>query len=465
MGDEPGKIRVVIEGDSSSLKDSATAGKESLAGLKDSISKSTPELKELGAETGKVSEKFIENRREVRAAFNELTQTFGLGRLGGLAVGGFFAALVGMAEAVKFLKWTWDELKDTISGPLEIGIPPEASAQITTAAEAWNNYATALAKGMAAQDSPESRSNEQEKHLENEIKLIHEVLAAQKEKALADLQIQKGSLKPEEYEGARANIENIFAEAGVKADEHNRYQKIVNKQTEAANLEFDAQIKMRQALAIKLAPKETAEANEKFYAEQSAKAEAALKLINDRIAFIKKVAAPDIAPDYEGPFGGARKLLDRYRYYNRYGGTEADFAGNLQIEEQRKAQAQAIIDSGASYKTREEDAAKKRDELSQDAGKETAAAAGIRAQIPTDLKEQSNQNAVDQYIAGLHEQSAERIAGASNQTVMAVKKLTDTTLGGFDTITQILIQHDQRMNQLAARLNATPSHTNSGVGF
>jgi hypothetical protein len=457
----PNEVKIEITGDSTGAVGAATETKDAIKDLGGAAGGSVSQgMKDLGAETEKTSEKFITNRREVRSAFNALSEAFGMGRLGGLVAGGFFASIAAMAASVNFLKWTWNELKNTISGPIDIGLPPDAHSRITAVAEAWNDYATARAKILAEQNTPQTAAGEQEKHLVNELKLIHEVLAAQKEKALADLEMQKAQMAPEVYAGSRANIENIFAEAGVKADEHNRYQQTVNKQTEAANLEFDAQIKMRQALLIKLAPKETAEANEKFYAEQSAKAEIALKTIKDRIDLIVRVSKPDQVAEYEGASGKLRGLKEGYDYYTRYGLTGA--ADALALEKTRAAQAQALIDSGAGYKAREDAARKQRDELTGTAGRENAEAAGIRGQIPGGLRDQAAQTSVDQYVAGLHRESADKIAGGSAETAQAVRHFTDTAVAGFSNIATVVGEHDRRLDQLARQISAMAGHTFGG---
>ena len=80
-----------------------TLTREQMAALKTELGKTTDATGALGAETERTTEKFVTNRREVRAAFNELTQAFGLGRMGGLVAGGFFAALTAMAVSVEFL--------------------------------------------------------------------------------------------------------------------------------------------------------------------------------------------------------------------------------------------------------------------------------------------------------------------------------------------------------------------------
>jgi hypothetical protein len=147
----------------------------------------------------KTTEKFMTNRREGRAIGNEISEAFGLGRIGGLLVGGLFATVVAATESIKFLKETWQGLKDTINGPIDIGLLPGSSDTISTAAQAWDDYATARAKVIAAENSPESAAGAREKALTNELTLIKEVLTAEKEKALADLDLQKGTLSPEAY--------------------------------------------------------------------------------------------------------------------------------------------------------------------------------------------------------------------------------------------------------------------------
>ena len=124
----------------------------------------------------------------------------------------------------------------------------------------------------------------------------------------------------------------------------------------------------------------------------------------------------------------------------------------LDIEEPRKAQAQALIDTAETYKNREEAARKQRDELTGAAGKENAEAQGINKQISVEKGFDDKQAAADQYIAGLHQQSAAQIAGASGQTTRAVQHLTDTTLSGFGSIVSVLAEHDKRMDQLARQI-------------
>jgi hypothetical protein len=263
-------------------------------------------VEDFGKKTVEATEKLGSHRREIREVGNEIGRAIGVTRLGGLALGGLAAAAFAAGKAIEFLKHTWETVQESIKGPIEIGIPESAPAHISAAAAAWQQYADARAKVIAAASSPEADAGREEKHLAAELKLIHEVLAAEKEKALADLELHKGEMSPEAYAAAKANIGNIFGEAGTKADAASRQQQIANKIREAANLELDARDKTQAAAGIKAAPKEVAEANQKTLDENAAKAEAAKKIIDQRIAMIDrriKVAHGGDVPEYEGSYG------------------------------------------------------------------------------------------------------------------------------------------------------------------
>jgi hypothetical protein len=410
------------------------------------------ETSNLGAETEKNTGKFISNRREVRALGNEISNAFGLGRLGGLAVGGVFAGIVAATEAIQFLKWTWNYLQETIAGPIDIGLPPDAPAHISAAAEAWNDYATARAKVITLQNSPQAGAGQREKELANELKLIQEVMAAEEKKALADLELNKKTMTPEAFAAAKDNIENIFSEAGTKAEEKNRHQLIENESDEAFSLEIDARKKTQEALGIKGAPKNVAETNQKFLDDEADKAETALKEINDRIAFVKKVGKPDEQLDYTGPLGLVKKRLDFGRFHFRYG----DFASvedALGIEEPRKMQAEAAVHRAQTYKTKEGDAQKQREDLMKTAGEESGNALGLRADAARDSQFERKQNETDATVARLHQAAADKITAASSKTAEHVEKVLTVTLGGFTDIQAVLTRYETALQTQAEKIN------------
>jgi hypothetical protein len=413
-------------------------------------------LEKTGEATGKGTEKFVEHRRELREVGNELGRASGLGRLGGLALGGLAAAAFAAGKAVEFLKDTWDEIQNTIKGPIEIGLPENAPAHISAAATAWNQYAEARAKVIASSQGAEAGASAQEKALANELKLVKEVLAAEKEKALADLEMNKDQMSPEAYQASRANIGNIFDEAGTSADQKNRRALIANKYTEAASLEIDARNKTQAALAIKAAPPAVAEKNQKTLDENAAAGETAKKEITERLAMIKRLRKADAGnkpTEYEGFDGYLRQLGEGAKFFQRYGYT-VDTSGAQKQEEHRLTQAQAQIDTAAEYRKRQAENSSKQSKLMEEAGTESGKAANLRAEAAGDTKVEARQNAVDAHVAALHQSSASKIAGASTQTVTAVAKFTAAAVGGFADVHKQFSNHQTQLDDMRRQIQS-----------
>jgi hypothetical protein len=401
MANNEGEVKVVITGEAGTVTDAAQ--------------KSVDAISEVGKEVEKSTEKFMSNRREVRAIGNEIAETFGLGRIGGLLVGGVFATVVAATKSIEFLKDTWNGLKETINGPVDIGLPPDAASKISTVAEAWKDYAEARAKVIAGESSPESTAGAREKSLSNEEKLLKDALEGKKE------------------DPAIAALEKEF-----------RRRQLSNKYDEAANLEIDSRNKTAQALGIKGAPRDVAEANEKYYDEQSAKAQRALADINERIAFIHRVANPEDHSEYSGPWGSVSKKWDRFKYYQRYGGTSADFAGNLQSEELRKAQLEAIISASGNYKTREDDAQKTREDLMKSAGLESGKATSIRDSANNEAALESLKTLSD-LAAATHKTHAQQEA--------ILRGILDHTLNHGTVLQQLQWQLNHQAGQISNMRN------------
>src|ERR1039458_674353 len=222
MGDD-GKVRVVIEGDSSSVVGEAGKGQEAIKGL--------------GQETEKAEGKFGSSRREIRMLGNELGRIAGVSGGGMLALGGVAAAAFGVAKAFGFLKIAWEEVKSSWK-PLDADvIPPTLAGQISAAAAAWNEFAEARAKVIATGNTPEAQASREEKKLQNELELIHEVLAAEREKAM----IEAGSDK-----AAQERVKEQFDHAVKAADAANRQKQIKVKEDEVNQLVAEAALKMKQ---------------------------------------------------------------------------------------------------------------------------------------------------------------------------------------------------------------------------
>src|ERR1039458_10422541 len=309
MSDQEFKIHIISDADNTGFK-SAAGESQALAKEMGVINASNADLEKATLKTTDAvkdsTEKFGESRREIRLVGNELGRAAGISGVGGLFLGGVAASAFAAAKAVEFLKNTWVDIQAAITGEIKVGLPEGATAHISAAATAWNQYAEARAKVIAAQNSPEADATAEEKHLASELKLIKEVLAAEKEKALADLELHKGEMSPDAYKAAQDNIKNIFGDAGTKAEETNRQQQMANKAREAGNLEIDARNKMQSALGIRVAPKAVAEANQKALDENAVGAEKAKKEIKEHLALLDRLAKPENA-EYEGLGGKLKK--------------------------------------------------------------------------------------------------------------------------------------------------------------
>ena len=399
------------------------------------------------------TEKFSENHREVRRVAGELGNMAGIGGLGGLALGGGAAAAVGLMKSLEFLEGSWESLRETIRGPIEVGLPEDAAVHISAAAEAWNTYAKARAAVTDAAGSSESTATAEEKRLANELKLVKEVLAAEKEKAQAELELRKNDLSPEAYAAAQANINNIFGQAGTAAEQSNRRQLITNKYTEAANLETDAQAKTRAALAIKSAHPADVEANQKALDENAAKATAAIPVLQKNIEMINRVASAtkgDDVPEYQGSFGKFQKFSENISAYRSYGGMSLDDA--RAIETSRLDQARNAIRTADTYRDRESKAAEEKSRLMGEAGTESGKAEGLRKDAAADSEAEGRQTRVDAYVTQLHADTARKVSTNSAATADAVGKVLETTVGGFASIHAIVQRQAAELQHQASRL-------------
>lgn len=460
MPDQEFQILITSDADNSGFK-SAAAESQALAHEMGVINVSNEDIEKATRKTTDAvkegTEKFGESRREIREVGNELGRATGVSHLGGLFLGGVAAAAFGAGKAIEFLKTSWETLAESIKGPIEVGLPENAPAHISAAAAAWQQYATARTAAMASANGAEGTASREEKKLANELKLIHEVLAAEKEKALADLELHKGEMTPEEYKASRENIGNIFGEAGTKADEASRQQQNATKEREAFRLEREARQKTEEALGIKSAPKAVAENNQKKLDENAAKAEVAKKEIDERIAMIDrrlKAAHGGDVPEYTGSFGKIQQGYEEGALYGRYGLEYMEDA--RKVEETRRSQAQAQIDVARSYREREGENSEKKKKLMEEAGAASGKASNLRGEIGDDKAAAAAQHSVDAHVAQLHQSSVNQTVAASRQTVQAVQYFTAATVGGFADVHAQFVNHQSQLNELRGQIRSLP---------
>lgn len=465
MADQEFKIKIISEADNTGFKSSSAA-----AGNLDSEVKNITTHLPDGAESWRKYKNVLAETEEglgsaqMRGeALRQTLMSFGLYQPGmeniakghGGLIGKITTGAIAAGLAVELLKSEWDELQETINGPIEIGIPEDAAKNINNVADAWEEYAKARKRAIDAAHGADAAASIRQKQLNDELKLIRETLSAEKEKALADLELNKSKMTPEAYNAARANINNIFDEAGNRAEARNRSQQTANKYDEAYGLDNQAREKMAQANATKAANPEVAVAYQKQLDENAANGEKAKKIEAERLALIErqsKAAAGQDVPEYEGSLGKIKKWLEGIQVYERHG--PMTYSDMRNIEQTRMDQAQASIDRANFYRKHEQDAASERKGLIGEAAADSAKAAGLREEAGRDRKFESQQNSVDSYVAGLHRENTQQIVGANRQTAGEVRAYTDSILGGFRDIQVELLNNRREINALRAQIKS-----------
>lgn len=428
------------------------------------LEKATKKTKEaVGESTGE----FSKARREIREVGSVLGNTIGISHLGGLALGGVAAAAFGAAKAIGFLKNTWDEIKGTISGPIKVGLPEDLATKIYAAAEAWEAYAAARSKVIAADNSPGSVAGREEKGLNEKLRLIHQVMKAEEEEALAALKLKKDQMSPEAYKAAEDNIKSIFGKAGTKADEENRGALISVKDREAYALEMSAREKTAQASGIKAAPEAVAKNNQKTLDENAAAAATAKTEITERLAMIDRVERGShggSVAEYEGSYGKIQQFSEGMVNYQRYG--PLTFNEMRGIEKPRLAQAQAQIDIADTYNTRQQKNAAEKKRLMEEAGTESGQAVVLRSEMARDYSSARTQAGVDNFSNLEH-----RAAQAMDHNSDAQKNLSQgpeeagaqkNSSHGYEEATAQLKASQEVGRELAqAATEAAAAHSNS----
>ena len=376
--DQADAARRAISGVTDETKDASKA-----SGLFADASKST------GTATDAATEKFGSSRREIRMLGNELGRVAGVSGMGMLFLGGVAAAAFTAAKALGFLKWAWSEVASSWK-PLDANvIPPTLAAEIDAVTTAWNAFAAARTAVIAAENTPQAQAGREEKRLQNELKLIKEVLAAEREKAM----IEAGSDKE-----AQQRVKEQFDHAGKAADEATRQKQIKVKEAEKARLEADAQRKYADANAIPVASPEAAEDAQATLDKNAAAAETLKKEIEDRLALIERwkkfsKEGADAVAEYTGAGGFLTKEKEGTEFQYRYGNQSFDQAE--QREKERMPAVEAAIKQAAKYKQNQAEMAAKKKKLLEEAGTESGQAEVLSNEIAADKADAAAQADVD----------------------------------------------------------------------
>jgi hypothetical protein len=443
-------------GKAKALKQDYSELQKQLDTVNDSMKESAVKTDDLSTATDSATEKFGSSRREIRMLGNELGRVAGVSQGGMLFLGGVATAAFIAAKAVGFLAQTWRDIQEAIAGPLkiDIDIPSDVAGRISAVAEAWNSFADARAKVIAAANTPQAEASREEKKLQNELKLIKEVLAAEEKKAL----IEAGDDKE-----AKARIKEQFENAGKAADEETRKKVLEVKQNEVKKLTADAQKKLQEAGQIGLPDEKTEKETQKKLDENAAAAAAAQKEIKEKLARNKRLADeahdPGSQAEYSGVAGWAKKEQETWEFAKDYGwtgtGTEAKA-----LENTRLMQAQAAIDTAENYRRENERKRKQKKELTEEAGKESGQAEVLSGEIadaqqaPAQAADEAHALEILKTRGGQQGKTLEDLANATGSSHEQIIAMVNKILDHHLTLQAAFTGLDAKLKMIESRQKA-----------
>ena len=436
--------------------------------------------KKLGSAVAETSEKMESGGREVRRLGNELGKMIGVSDLGATTMGKMGLAVFAVGAALEFLHSTYEQVQDSIKGPIDISVHDDVG-KIEAAAKVWDQYAEARRKAGEAANSPESAAGRENKALEEKLKLLHEFLKAEEEEALAALATHKDQMSPQAYSAAESRIKGTFGERSTLADQDAQRAKIATMEAEAAALDKKSKEDKAKGEAMS-----TGNADAQGAAKSNAeKAKASLDEIDTRIELIKRYQTGYIqggdVPEYMGSFGQIQKAGDIKDFYTRYGISSPKDA--LDIENRRKTEAQAAIALGGRATDQFESRSKEKGELLSRADTEASQADAIRQAVKDALTEfaaEQQTAQATQALAGAATALGQEHAAEGNNTAQgmadaaaarqaalsavaaltaALRNTTDTHSKAYAAILQALADLRAEDEKLAAKIAQTQFNT------
>jgi hypothetical protein len=360
MGDNSQEFKLLITGDASSAVDATKQAGDATRKLKvdtsdlsDETKKSLNLLPQATDEVKKSAEASNEagiSHREQREALRELTRGYPeLGAAARSVLNPITLAAFGIAEA--FTIWS-EKIKTAqeLLGGWELPDFTIHATGVSAAAEAYDRLKTAVAGADAEFDSAASIFERQAKAIQAQLTATKSLIEAQKQKAMADLDLQRasGQVTPAAYDARKSIIEQGYNDKTTQAEIDARNADLAAKKQEAAQMGQDAAAKAAKAAGIqpglndegmeelinkaKAAVEAAKTQAEKFRAEEKKAKE--LQEIKDEPAGLQKVK--DIA------FAG----VDTLEMEKKYGAVGFDKIAQLNADAAKKAEeTQAIAET------------------------------------------------------------------------------------------------------------------------
>lgn len=243
MPDREYRIRIATVADPTGLRETATG----LADLGDAGKKAHERIAE-GAGHAELK------HRDLHAGVQALHREFPLlAEVAHAALNPIGLAVAGIVGAVAFFQRRIASLQQALSGLELPNITPTQIGHITAMAEAWNKYADAVKKAGQSYNSVDAASDRSTAKIKQRLEEQKNFLAASKGRELADLESNKGSISPDEYEQRKSSIEQRYANAGLQAEQGADWATFAERAKRGAALKSDSASKMREAAGVRVA--------------------------------------------------------------------------------------------------------------------------------------------------------------------------------------------------------------------
>jgi hypothetical protein len=254
--------------------------------------------------------------------------------------------------------------------------------QANQLATAWEEIKSAVDDVFSKWNSADSTFNRDKSGIDVNRDQGTKLLGAQKQKADADLEAQKGSMDPATYAARKQEIENSFAGQQKQAEQNAQLQEMAAKYREKANAEIAAQASEHRAAAVKLP-----EDDKVFAAQQDALQKAA---DNFRATAKKARGEADAVQETRsesetGPRGFVKALGGTAEFLGKYGlGPTGGDVIKMQTDRalSDEQNAAAIEKQIAARQTEFE----QRKKLREEAVKDASLAAGLGLEVPADCQ-------------------------------------------------------------------------------
>ena len=345
-----------------------------------------PELKHLAGgeeEASSAAELMHHNHRQLHML---------LGELGARSVPGLTEALMGLsmgpvgavvAIAAAFELWKYRiEAAEKALGTVEI---PDLTAGIDTAnnlSTAWDGLARSVRNASDEYASAEAIHNRMVGSIQAELRAQHALIDATKNKALADLNVQRaGGMDQGEYERRKAIIERGADDATVQAEIAARNKELAAKRATAARAQQEAQQHGAAAAGIKDlgGPESTDEQVAAIIEDQKKVADAARKTQEEIGA--NRARLQNMQLDEKGRPIVSQNLPQDTTWWMSVYGTEPDTFNPLQQSIEQEKRARETADAAEKRVGELKRAAEKRKEEREKAAKAAALAQKTKEEL------------------------------------------------------------------------------------